>query len=389
MSNTNTRYPKPSKRLHVLVIPIVVLTLTGSAASVHGAASFVLLGDVPGGSVGARVTAISGDGSAVVGEFGITEAFRWTATTGMQPLGMLPGPYHHSQAWGVSNGGKVVVGRSNHQAFRWTEAEGMMSLGHLNDTYPYSEATDVSNNGTVIIGSSRIGANLDRQAFRWTTTGGMQALGMANSVPSAAKYASADGSVVVGRYRGGFYRWTEENGMQDLDSLVSPSTGIGQVTGLSADGNVLVGYGAKPFRWSEADGGQLLDTEAFTPIDHKTWNGRGGISGDGSVITITRRNTFIWTKTGGTRLLQDMFKHDYGLDLTGWDLHNAVLSDDGLTIAGTGRFRPGTEFDTGNRPWIVYLDRHPDDPVPIPAPGALLLTSLGVATVVGFRKRKE
>src|SRR4029079_17904812 len=67
-----------------------------------------------------------------------SEAFRWTATSGMVGLGNLPSQ-NASRALATNADGSVVVGDSgttccyvaNQQAFRWTAASGMAGLGFL------------------------------------------------------------------------------------------------------------------------------------------------------------------------------------------------------------------------------------------------------------------
>jgi probable HAF family extracellular repeat protein len=65
---------------------------------------------------------------------GLSRAFRWTASGGMQNLGTLGGAW--SEAYGVSADGSVVVGWATNaagadRAFRWTAAGGMQDLGTL------------------------------------------------------------------------------------------------------------------------------------------------------------------------------------------------------------------------------------------------------------------
>ena len=66
------------------------------------------------------------------------EAFRWTATRGIEGLGFLAGGSVSSAAYGVSGDGKVIVGSSRsansgtlREAFRWTSGGGMVGLGDL------------------------------------------------------------------------------------------------------------------------------------------------------------------------------------------------------------------------------------------------------------------
>ena len=73
----------------------LVVMLTSGAATAHGHEPFFLgLGGLPGGTVFSDAWGISADGTTVVGrgnaESGFV-AFRWNSTTGMIPLGTLPG----------------------------------------------------------------------------------------------------------------------------------------------------------------------------------------------------------------------------------------------------------------------------------------------------------
>jgi probable HAF family extracellular repeat protein len=81
------------------------------------------------------------------------EAFRWTQSTGIVGLGDLPGGDFYSSATAVSSDGSVVVGfgetSEGRRAFRWTESEGMVDIGNLPG---YSEAHAVSSDGSVIVG---------------------------------------------------------------------------------------------------------------------------------------------------------------------------------------------------------------------------------------------
>ncbi|MGQ0555801.1 MAG: hypothetical protein ACT4PN_07665 [Nitrospiraceae bacterium] len=95
-------------------------------------------------------TAVSGDGTVVVGQVrdsnSANRAFRWTTQTQtMQNIGPLPG-YATAAAIGVSDNGKIVVGISNPNflqyqgpvlgwgqgiAFRWTQAKGIQDLRQI------------------------------------------------------------------------------------------------------------------------------------------------------------------------------------------------------------------------------------------------------------------
>ena len=79
------------------------LGLTNLAAGPAGfAAEFVPLGFFEGGEPNSFADDVSDDGAVVVGRAsrngGEPEAFRWTATTGLVALGVLPGSFPRSDA---------------------------------------------------------------------------------------------------------------------------------------------------------------------------------------------------------------------------------------------------------------------------------------------------
>ena len=90
-----------------------MLLVTGTllASPTVQAATFIGLGDLPGGDYNSIAYDISADGSTVVGTSETTsgtEAFRWRRDTGMQGLGDLPGGDFFSHAQDVSADGSVV-----------------------------------------------------------------------------------------------------------------------------------------------------------------------------------------------------------------------------------------------------------------------------------------
>jgi probable HAF family extracellular repeat protein len=235
------------------------------------------LGSLLGSGFSSVAYGVNGDGSVVVGEsqsrllfpppvpLYAPEAFRWTAGTGMVGLGDLPGGEFDSEAKDVSSDGSVVVGYgksvSGTEAFRWTAGGGMVGLGDLPGGEFESRAFAVSGDGSVVVGASLYGSAVGVEAFRWTAGGGMVGLG---DLPghigfNAATSVNDDGSVVGGyasRIAGGTnaFLWTAETGMQRLwDVLlregVNPATlgwsALDEVSGMSADGRTLVGYGER------------------------------------------------------------------------------------------------------------------------------------------------
>lgn len=238
------------------------------------------LGFFPGGNHSAA-RGVSADGNVVVGESTnatCSEAFRWTSAGGMIGLGYLP-ECDNSHARGVSDDGSVVVGtcesrqnfnRHGRQAFCWGAGRGMTKLGD------WCEAKAVSGDGHSVVGDIR------EKAFRWNaSTGQMEDLSPFKEEPDAREAGimrrlftgscmwccaypeavSRDGSVVVGWMilslgspqhtdRDGVFVWDSRHGARDLRAVLASGykLDLGQweltgVTGVSADGTVLVGEG--------------------------------------------------------------------------------------------------------------------------------------------------
>ncbi len=127
-----------------------------------------------------RATDVDADGTVVVGharlDSGVNHAFRWVGDdTGgvMHDLGTLrAGNAGESYASLVTPDGAVVAGSSDtdhtvSQAFRWTATDGMEGLGSLRtDNTGYSYPTDMSADGSVIVGTST-DDNGNSRAFAW------------------------------------------------------------------------------------------------------------------------------------------------------------------------------------------------------------------------------
>ncbi len=374
-------------------------------------ARFSGLGDLAGGTFESHATGVSADGSVVVG-YGVSaasvptafysthEAFRWTQAGGMAGLGDLPGGAFSSSAAGVSADGSVVVGSSESAAagtesllgqplesFRWTPAGGMASLGVLpggwqSNGRSYSGASAASADGSVVVGGAVIAwdnllgteAYLARnEAFRWTQAGGMVGLGdlQGGFTDSSAAAVSADGAVIVGSSDSAAttspiswipnaeaFRWTQADGMVGLGFLPGGAFKTSHASGVSADGQVVVGdstssAGVAAFRWTQADGMVGLgDLQGGFTNSSAT-----AVSADGAIVvgsgtSASGSEAVIWDASHGMRSLSQVLVQDYGLALTGWTLVTARgVSADGRTIVGEGKNPSGQ-----SEGWIAVLD---------------------------------
>lgn len=332
--------------MRVLLLTVTLCLLLHSD---QGAAEalFQVIETPPGGRE-ILATAISADGSTVVGRFvdsdNYYKAFAWTLETGMVSLGVQSGRTR-SGAMAVSADGSVVVGDGGSRPFVWTEETGMIALETL------GVAHDVSGDGSVIVGS-----NGNSQAFRWTEATGPVVLDPLPGGPCCwgtyANGVSADGAVIVGQaldadFRDVAFRWTEDTGMINLGILPTDSRSVAY--DISADSTVVVGNSGswEAFRWTADDGMIGLGFLPGLPISTA-----GAASGDGSTIVGSAEGgASIWDPVNGWRNLAEMLETDFGIDLGGFRPSAATgISDDGRTITGWG----SNEFRQ-TESWVAVL----------------------------------
>ena len=359
--------------------------LSGSTAS---SATFVGLGDFPGGAFRSSAFDVSANGSVVIGlsysaEGDLPWAFRWTEQSGITGLGNMGGNISSSYASGVSGDGGTIVGTaltaSGPQAFRWTVASGMTLLADLPGGVFYGHALGSSFDGSIVVGdgnTTAAGGQNGSRAVRWLSDG------VANPIDdedySYSEGISADGLTIVGTQHHNTapqaFRWTQADGMVGLGDLpdgVFESHAIA----LSSDGSAIVGRGSsasgkEAFLWTGATGLFGLGDLPGGAFESLAWD----ISGDGSLVVGTGRTdlgyeAFIWDRTNGIRNLREVLVSEYGLNLNGWKLLSARgISADGQTIVGEGT-NPSGQSES----WRVSG---------IPEPSAsLLLLSSGIVLV--------
>jgi probable HAF family extracellular repeat protein len=262
------------------------------------------------------ITGISADGSVIVGTaeniIGQTytmRAFRWTSATGMVDLGALPNSPGNSRASAVSADGSIIVGQvAGHPpehlwiAYRWTAASGMQEF--LPGPRPFlAAATAISADGQTIAGT------LANEAFRWSQSAGFEVIAGTEHTPAAVV---AGGDVIAGivAIQAGF-RWTAAHGLQWLGGN---SRGI---YGASADGSLLVGYGqvisGSPYAviWREGDGVRplrdVLVNEYGLSLGDWQLQYAARISDDGRIIVGIGRNPQGQTEAWIARLMPNCY----------------------------------------------------------------------------------
>ncbi len=369
-----------------------VLVGTLGFAAVADAATFTLLGSLPGETSGSMAQGISDDGRVVVGQAYATGsaqyAFRWTSAGGMTGLGELPGGLVQSEAFAVSADGNVVVGRSVvqttnpfYQGFRWTADTGMVGL--TANAGSLTNAADISPDGSVIAGQGfqSVAGSTGTQMVRWTADdGGVQLFSTLQH--GGALGMTPDGNTLVGFASGSpngtqAAIWTSTGGFEFLGDL--PGGAIqAQAEAVSADGTVVVGTGRsaagdEAFRWTSTGGMVGLGDLAGGGFASLAYD----VSADGNTVVgmateATGNVAFIWTPGGGMQRLLDVLVAGGATGLAGWRLDSArAITPDGRFIVGLA-VNPSLNQFQG---FVAELT-----PVPLPATTWLLASAVGVLT---------
>jgi probable HAF family extracellular repeat protein len=371
---------------------LALIAALGTSPDVR-AAYFLMLGDLPGGSIDSSARDVSDDGSVVVGVSlsPATEGFRWSLGTGMVGLGFLPGG-DTSRALTVSRDGTTIGGWGSStpgpQAFV-SSGGGLLPQGDLPGGDFDSSFRAANGDGSVLVGSASNAAG--SVAVRWTPLGGFAQLGHlpGGGAVGGANGVNADGSVIVGSSDSAAagleaFRWTALGGMQPLGGL--PGWQISQAIETNAAGDVVVGISSgggdsEAFLWTALGGMQGLGD---LPGGDNNSTAKA-VSDDGSIVVGTGRTilgdeAFLWTALTGMQRLEDVLAFDYGLDLTGLTLTDATA------ISGDGRYIVGEAVDAnGNREaFLAFLGS--DDPLDVSAPGALLLFTTALAGLAATRR---
>ena len=214
-------------------------------------------------------TATNRDGSVIVGlgwNGCEAHAFRWEEATGLVDLGSsVPG--RSSQSRGVSADGRVVVGAQDgvtgyRQGARWEGGRQVLFAGPGGIV---GGARAVNHDGSIIGGAQcRPDIPADQSAWIWTASGGIECLPAPGrmfsplQVITEANVMSDDGRVVGGKQGAASSPdqnavvWINRspaylkdllraNGVADAFEIWHNT---GEITGVSPDGRILVGYGA-------------------------------------------------------------------------------------------------------------------------------------------------
>jgi len=362
---------------HQLMSAVV---LSASACAAFADPTFQGIGVAPG-MLFSRVSAISADGSTVVGSSwrpgsvppvyaGPVHLIRWR-TGALEDLGDA-GTLDCLEPAGVNFDGSVIAatgystsgGRPT--AFRWTEPDGTQPLAVPGRA---SLGGPVSADGGRIVGSYSAGGAPPFGTYLWTLAQG------ATPLPAEVRNISdmsPDGSILVGHDSGQAFLWTQDGGIESMGPVPGGWTGS-LPRAISDDTHVVIGVLERgvapiditPYRWMRGGGYELL---AAGPADaHAT---ALACSADGALVVgqmwLGAWTAVIWSADGSYRTVAD-YLGESGISTAGWVLTDAnSISADGRTIAGNGHRIGG-----GEEGWVAT----------IPAPGATALLGLGLLAV--------
>ena len=321
-----------------------------------------------GGSVVA--TAISADGSTIVGYCGTQAAFLWTFDGGFADLGISSATALESLGFAVNADGSALLSRFSRAdgtsgALRWNAGAG------TTDVLVQPASTELFLNAasgdlSVIVGAyddATLPAG-DQLGFRFTAAGGLKTL----AVPDQSAYGcgtfsvSTDGTVMVGACYDAANvlrasRWRVQPSGDVVLDLPDTSANQTYAYGVSGDGNVVVGYsfdGTNQHAIRFVGDGPFEDLGALPG----TRSGASAANSDGSVIigfSELAQNPFtdaaiVWDAQNGLRAIAGALTAA-GVDLSTWKLSfPAAISADGKTIVGNGTAPDGIE-----RFWIARL----------------------------------
>ncbi len=319
---------------------------------------------------------VSADGSTIVGTIqrSDTENEAFSLRNGiLTALGFLSGE-SSSQATAVSADGSVVVGLSGAQIVRWVD--GIIE----NPGVPYEQYSSdyynpmVSDDGKVVVGTVRTTGSFV-ECFRWendiVTLSGV----LPEMTITRAHAMSTDGSTVVGEGvvaggNGSSFRW--KDGFLEPLTPVSGWTGLsGTVWDVSGDGSVVVGRRpdgvppTSPFRW---ENGVFIDLPAPVGTGFLPYTQARNVSNDGSIVSGILNHDWegtgdgvFWSADFSWRLIHlDQYLDAAGFDREGHHIEESVISKDGTTLVGVGRhensvrlYRIPTTLDVPS--WAGYL----------------------------------
>jgi hypothetical protein len=180
-----------------------------------------MVGLMPPGMNVSIASAMSADGSMVVGTTGVVgndasyDGFIWHEETGFQVLGPKPDGWERTFPWLVSADGRVVFGKDSchgcsfGSVFRWTADDGVQMLPDFQNSRQFYVLRDLTPDGSIVVGATWEGTTATIRASIWDERHGTRDLR----------------ELLV-----------SEHGLKDADLPI-----LYQATGISADARAIIG----------------------------------------------------------------------------------------------------------------------------------------------------
>ena len=316
--------------------------------------------------LGSWANDVTPDGEVVVGTWECSNGFIWRWRTDPSPTII-----HGGDVVGVSDDGSVVCGTIDDPggsglgiAAIWTATTGWQSLGSLPGAgtqcgSTLSNSYDISGDGTTVVGLAWTNG-CSARGFRWTAATGMQDLQNLGNGVNRCSAISGDGSTLGGFAQGSFDRTPAYWAPDTSGSLLDINT-RGEVYGFNEDGSKSVGtryFSGNAYSAFVRDGQTGVITN-LGGLMGGNWSGNAtDISEDGSVIVgydvnQLARKAWVWTAGDGIKSLNDRLLALGVTDAPDLFVCRAC-SDDGNVIVGGGFGGSGGPF--GFAGFIVELD---------------------------------
>ncbi|WP_413671184.1 PKD domain-containing protein [Massilia cellulosiltytica] len=286
------------------------------------------------------------DGGQVTGiattAAGLVHSFVWSRRHGATDVGTLPGM---DTTWepAINNRGEVTGYSTGDpsppwpRAFRWSAQSGMQDLGVLlsgDDSTSYGRAI---NDAGLIAGDAWAGGHA-YHAFVWTRANGMidiDTLGNDYSTPVAvgARGQVAGNVLNPPNNYGSVFWWSRTTGMRDLGAGNGQGTWM---TGMSPGGRIVgtityPDFSQHAMTWTPAPGMLDLGTLGGRSSGSTAANDRDQVVG-GAATAADSYHAFIWTpKEGMVDLNQRLYRAPAGLELFG----ALAISDNGSIVASS------------------------------------------------------